>query len=483
MALLPFKPRVDRPIARIDRKTQTVTAGQSNPFEIVPASVDGGGSEKHDYTFYVRLDSLGEIRMTSENLLAYSEDYMKGRSTSASANTTASQAYIKVCECDNITYPSLAEVKITGYIGNKRHISVFHTYHDGATVVQKTSYYTADTSTEIDSFQFYSPVNDTLTYSIVGTAVPKLQYNPHAILLSHKVLSAQTADIIYGGVNDTEGVDDLDGDLYDYYVMSSGLDGGTISGYVNENTSSKIRQYMSNSNGAIFSGNDTKTRDFLLTNQSEVFINYETGRKGIFPATFNQLVTNQQHETCYWNPDTSTKMSSLLLRPSASVNCDIWFYAVPKGYNADLTPWKFRQPHLVSNASFAGGKSFEIPSRAMFARIQAIGESAIGSNIEIDFNTTTSVSKQYLKSSSSSTTALFATNRTIGKIDLVSNIDCIVALKGGANRPMLSKSQYNENTIDLNALWALDSSTVYTDLILKADNTNAMTTEFVVSFI
>lgn len=484
---LPLKPRVAKKIAYIDSETKSVTAGQANPFENIPASIEGDGSEVYDYTMYVRLDTLGEIRMTCENLVSYSEDYMQGRSTLPDADVTASQAYIKVCECQNVTYPSLAEIKVTGYTGNKRHISVFHTYHDGATVIQKTSYYTADTATELKSFQFYSPVDDTLTYSIVGHAVPKLQYNPHAIRLDSFTMTNQTADIVYGGVNDTRGVDDLDGDEFDYYIQSN-LDTSqsvTISGYINEVlTANKTRQRCRNNNGTIESNNSTTQSPNFYVHTGDVYISAVTGRKKLSTQNYNRAIGSVfQSLEYYLDPDTSTPMTSLLLRPSASVSGNIQLYAVPKGMNADLTPWEFKQT-IDINGDFSAGHSFDIPDWAMFMKVDFVGEGN-GSNILIDFNNLgLTIDRQYLLSNSGATTALLQSNNdTIANANLMSKFKTVCSLKNGSNRPLLSQSFSFETLIFTQGSFIKDSSTVFTTTQIKASNSNIINGKLTVLFI
>ncbi len=214
---LSFKPRVAKTIDRSDRDSISATASVN--FKTIDCTVDGDGSEVFDYELYIRHDGTANIQMVLNSLTAYSQDYMQGRTSTASGNTTASVSSIPVLRCDSATYTSMSKIKITGYVGNKRHIEVFKCGQDGATLVRQASFYTVDTSSEITSISFFSTSTQTVVFSCVATAVPKLQYNPHAILLKHKTLSSHTADIIVGGVNDTEGVDDLDGDAW-------GWDGG-----------------------------------------------------------------------------------------------------------------------------------------------------------------------------------------------------------------------------------------------------------------
>lgn len=469
-------------IDRVDRGSYSATASVN--FKTIDCLLENKGSEFYDYEGLLVLQGTGTIQMVLNNLVSYSQDYMQGRSATPSATPTTTVTSIPVLRCDNATYTSIVKVKITGYVGNKRHIEVFSGGHDGATFVRVGSYYTADTTTEISSISFFSTTTQTVVLSSIFTANPKLQYNPHAILLDTFPMTNQTAGIIYGGVNDTRGVDDLNGGVYYYVVVTSGVGGGLITTHINEDvTSDRPYQRLVNSNGSVQSLNSSLKNDSYNLENCSSFISSDTGRNKISINIGNRLVNLQQFEYYYTNPDTSTPMTSLLLLPSASVSGNVQLYAIKKGYNADLTAWKFRQIHPVSNASFAGGKSFEIMPDAMFARINIKGYSLNGSNINIDFDTTTPVSKQYLKGSTTSTTALFATNRTIGRIEKVSEIELLVALKTGANRPIIGKAYYNENTIDINGLWGLDSTTVYNNIILSADNTNLMDAEISVSFI
>ena len=478
MSQLPIlKKNVHRTITRIDSVNFTHTANVN--FLTKGLTFNGNGSEIYEYEFIMTAQSTSDIFMVFNSITSYSEDYMQGRATTPSANVTSTVTAIPVLQCSNVTYPPLIKIKVTGRIGNKRHVQIFKSFEDGATGVMIASYYINDTSTELTTVSFFSSATGNTTISMVGDAVPHIQYNPNAILLHNEDLVNQTADIVWSN---------LDGEKYGYVVKSSGLTRtqNSVALYLNEITTNTniVRQRLLNSSGSLLSSNSTTgTRDCFIQSSDEIFISADTGRKKITITSGNNPNGANQYIDYQTNQDTSTLLSSILLRPAESISGNIQLYAVPKGKNADLTPWDFRQVHTVSNASFAGGKAFDIKPNAMFARIQIKGYSASGSNINLDFDATTSLSKQYLKSLGSVTTANFSTNRTIGKIDAVSNIDCIIALKSGANRPILSKSNYNENTIDINGLWALNSSTVYNQIILNADNSNLMDCEIAVSYI
>jgi len=328
-----------------------------------------------------------------------------------------------------------------------------------------------------------------LTYTIAGTAVPKVQYNPNAVLLKNLTLTNQTADIIFGGVNDTEGVDDLDGDVYDYFVCSSGLAGGVVYGYINEvETANKSRQLMYNAgNGTIGSVNQSSivTYDFELYNNSEVKVHSDTGRNKISLESDNIQSSVPQREQYYINPDTSTKMTSLMLRPSASVSGNVQLYAVRRGDNADLTPWGFSQPVIIAG-DFSAGHSFEIPDWALFMKIDFVGDNNGFVSLIANFNNTTQThSNQYLRSLGSATSANSATGQSdmrVSRIDDESKSEFIMSLKSGANRPSLLKLAQDADELRFYGQWLEDSSTVLTSVQIKASNTDLLSGILTVQF-
>ena len=486
-----IKPNVHRVITKIDRKTQAVTA--SVDFEDIDLQVDGKGSEYWDYEYLFVLhsqsDSTATINCTLENFSGYSYDRMQGAGSTANATSTT-RTSIEHCATGSSTYPSFLQGKITGYVGNKRHHDSLHSQSTSTplTIVRKMSFYTDDTATEIDSIQFACTKTNTITYSLVIVAVPKIQYNPNAVLIKHLPLSSQTADIIFGGVNDTEGVDDLDGDLYDYVVVSSIETDATLrflEVYVNEvTTGNKTRQWLRNANGTIGSLNSTTTTYDSIVHTGSTLMSADTGRKKIATTTLSSIASNQQQESASWNPDTATKMTSLMFRPNVSLNGDIWLYAVPKGYNADLIPWDFRQ-EIDINGDFSAGHSFEIPDWAMFMKVDFVGENlSTGTNsFQLDFNSLgISTDRQDLYSNSSSTTAAFVSTNNIGSTNKVCNISGIVALKSGANRPALFQNSFAENKILIMGHWFKDSSSVFASAQIKANDTDSITGKLVVSF-
>lgn len=485
---MPLKPRVAKTITRIDRNTVAVTAGVN--FEDIGLRIEGNGSEVYDYDVKIAIHSSSNTSAlfegTLNNLTSYSYDSMRGTASTPSAGITTRSSFF----CGRVataSYPAMSEFRITGYVGNKRHIDGLSCYDTGSRSISKTSFYTADTSTELTSLQLYSSATATITYTLIITAVPKIQYNPHAILLENLTLTNQTADIIFGGVNDTEGVDDLDGDKYDYVTVSSGFDGtASITCHINEVvTGDKVLQQMRNTNGTISSNNATGvTYDHLIDGNNTVLINPDTGRKKISTGSNNKLVSRQQIERYTSNPDTSAPMTSLLLRPSASVSGNIQLYAVPKDRNADLTPWEFRQEFPI-NGDFSAGISAEIPPWALMMKVDFVGEGTSSFNmIEIDFNNLgISNNWQFLESSTSSTISNFLTGENrLGNVLKTSSFESLISLKAGANRPILSKFNSNENTINILGMWVPDSSTVWTSAQLSAFNTNAINGLLTVSF-
>ena len=81
MAVLPFKPRVAKTIARIDRKTQAVTASVN--FEDIDLRINGEGSEAYDYEYMFVLHSqtpltTNYVKMYLNELTNYSRDFMSG---------------------------------------------------------------------------------------------------------------------------------------------------------------------------------------------------------------------------------------------------------------------------------------------------------------------------------------------------------------------------------------------------------------------
>jgi len=482
--VFPKKKNVHRTVCRIDRETKAVTAGVN--FEDIDLTIEGEGSEVYDYEYHFVLHSQSsETAVTFElnNSTSYSRDFMQGRNTTASAFSGTS-AFVGIAQSSQSSYPSFNNGKITGLIGNKRHVDEIASFSKiASTNIIKESYYTSDTSTELTSIQFQSTSTATITYTLVITAVPKIQYNPHAILLKNLTLTNQTADIIFGGVNDTEGVE-IDGELYDIVVKSSGLD-STIDGYINELVvADKTMQHMYNINGTLYSANIPETEDFQIYPDSETCINAEVGRKNISTSTLNEQVAAQQVERYTTNPDTSTPMTSLLLRPSASVSGNIQLYAVPKGYNADLTPWTYRQVVDIAG-DFSAGHSFEIPSDALFCKVDFVGEGADSyCFMGITFNNLTqTVDRQYLASSTSSTTSAIQLGVNIfGYIRKVCDFSSLISLKNGSNRVCLSKYNANENSIGLNGLWIKDSSSIFETAQIKASNSNTITGKLVCSF-
>ena len=482
---LSFKPRVAKQICRIDRKTQAVTASVN--FEDIDLTIDGEGSEVYDYEYMFILHSdsnvNGSIKMKLNSLTSYSDDRMRGISSSASSVSSTGTS-IPILQERQSAYTSMTEGKITGSVGNKRHVDVLLSKSNATTTeISKQSHYTSDTSTELTSLQLFNGTTGSITYSLIITAVPKLQYNPSAILLSSKTLTAQTADIIYGGVNDTEGVDDLDGDEYDYYVVSSGLSSEIVA-YINEvTTGSRTRQQLVNSGGSISSNNGSPTKDATLKTTDVVHISSDTGRKKLIINSVSNTSSAQQVEEYTSNPDTSTPMTSLMLRPSASTNGTVQLYAVPKGYNADLTPWTDRQVVDIAG-DFSAGASFDIPSWAMFMKVDFVGEQTVSSSeLLMTFNNTTqSTDRQYLLSAGSGTSANFGATNYIGSIAKVCKTSTICSLKNGANRPYLTQNQYSESVILITGSWIKDSATAFTTAQIKASTTNTINGKLTVSF-
>jgi len=476
-------------ICYIDRETKAVTAGVN--FEDIDLRIEGEGSEVYGYEYHFIVHSSSSAGSNNaifsrvNNLVSYSRDNMTGSGTSPSAGSLSSDTNFAYMNFNSADHPCFRSGRITGYIGSKRH-NDYLMCDSGASSksVAKYSYYTADTSTEITSMQFYASQTSTITYSLFITAVPKVQYNPNAILLKNLDLTNQTADIIFGGVNDTEGVDDLDGDEYDYYVVASSGLTAQIKSYINENTSSsKTKQYLRNSNGAIQSSNSSQVNDGAFLGNCCILINSNTGRKKISIISQSGQSSPQQEEDYFSNPDTSTPMTSLLLRPSASVSGNVQLYAVPKGYNADLTPWKFNQTIDIAG-DFSAGHSFEIPSWACLMKVNFVGEASASTQILSDFNNLgLSFDAQQLFSNGASTTASFnPSNEILGYVVSISRLSALFSLKSGSNRVALCKSSYNDNRILFQGKWIKDSSTVFTTAQIKANNTNTINGKLTVSF-
>lgn len=485
---IPFKPRVASKLSALDRVPYSATASVS--FETIDTTVKGDGSEVYDYEFFVRHDGTCNIHMVLNNLTSYSQDYMQGRSSTPSADVTPTVTSMPILICDNATYTSFAKIKITGYIGNKRHIQVFSGGHDGATFTRISSFYTADTSSEITSVSFFNTISQTVTFTCVGFAVPKIQYNPHAILLKHKKLTNHTADIIFGGVNDTEGVDDLDGDKYDYFIASN-LDTTSSSSlffYINDDVATgRTRQYLANSSGTLVSANDTPNLDGVSTNGCFAKIHADTGRKKLTTLSRTRVPTTfQQCESSIWNPDTSTPMKSLMLRPSASISGDIWLYAVPKGYNADLTQWTFRQVVDI-NGDFSAGHSFKVPSWALFMKVEYTGVGNASIYTKINGDASAVYDTQVLSSEASSTSAIFSSNGSIAQLcqlsTSVNSGEMLWSLKTGSNRSSLNTFYSAEDIIQNRAFWYKNSSTPVTSYLCYASNSNTIKGKLVVSFI
>ena len=387
-------------ITKIDRKTQAVTAGVN--FEDIDLTIEGKGSEywDYEYIFVLHSDSGSSALITStvNNLTDYSRDFMRGRTITVSGGVTASRVSFGTSFTQDSNYPSMRNEKITGYVGNKRHIDSFSSSSTATdTDVYKRSHFTADTSTEITSIQFVSSQTATITYSLVIIATPIVQYMPSAVFYKRQEWTAQS---------DTRNISGFSGEDYQVFVDCH-LDSAETD-YIDVRangvaTSTRTLQQAQNAGGTLSSANTTQSIDARL-HTGDCLIDKLIGRKSIITTSNNITASPQQTEQYTTETDTSTEFTSVDLVPSGTVTGYVDVYLVPRGYNADLTPWDFRQVHTVSNASFAGGKSFEIPTGAVLARVQAIGESASGSNIEIDFDVTTTIDKQYLKTSTSSTT-------------------------------------------------------------------------------
>jgi len=402
--------RIAKTICYIDRETKAVTAGVN--FEDIDLRIEDEGSEVYDYEYHFILHSQtvnGQVYFENNNLASYSRDYMRGSNSTAQADSSTGLVFSGYAQAHNSSYTSMVASKISGYTGNKRHIDGLRSISSStATRIEKDSYYTSDTSTELTSMQLYFTQTATITYSLFITAVPKVQYNPNAILLKNLDLSSQTADIIFGGVNDTEGVDDLDGDVYDYYYKSN-LDKYCILRVNEIATATRNEQRMNNSNGSISSVNYNNTYEAYIEN-GEALIQADTGRKKLTTYTHNSdTYTTDQTEGANWDQDTSTKMTSLqLVFSEGSTSGNIQLYAVPKNKNADLTPWKFEQTIDIAG-DFSAGHSFEIPSWACLMEVDFAGGSSSNVDFELDFNSLgVAIDRQYLLSVNASTCSIYA---------------------------------------------------------------------------
>jgi len=490
--VFPKKKNVHRTVCRIDRKTKAVTAGVN--FEDIDLTIEGEGSEVYDYEYMLvvhnQMSTSSNIYVRVNDLTSYDWSLMNGVANGSALADVSTNSYADLLLSRLSGYPSISKGKITGYIGNKRHVDCLNSISSQTLQqVRKSSTYTTDTSTELTSFQLFSVSSETITYTLVITAVPKIQYNPNAVLLKHIKLINQTADIIFGGVNDTEGVDDLDGDVYDYYVMSSGLIGTeSFNIYLNDSLlSNKNRQLLYNSNGSLVSQYSAGiNNDGAVTGTGQSCITSDTGKKKITTTSSSRTTATQQVETYVSNSDTSTKLTSILLRVSVgSPSGNVQLYAVPKGYNADLTPWTYRQVVNIAG-DFSAGKSFEIPSDALFMKVDFVGDNNGFVSLIANFNDTTQThSNQYLKSLGSATSASSATGQAdmrVARIDDESKSEFIMSLKSGANRPSMFKAVQDADEIRFYGQWLEDSSTVLTSVQIKASNSNSISGLLTVSF-
>ena len=477
---------------------QTFTARN---FNTSPLTISGLEGDKYDYECVVFVISssatasefqcLANNDSGSSNYRVY---FMRGYGATANAIADDTRGYAPVAYTHNSTV-SLGKFTLSGSSGDERYFDIFQCGDNSiANEVRKSSVYWKNTADEVSSLVFKSTASINSDAHIILYRTPK-----EASQEKWELVDTYNASGVNYNTSPTTIFSNLKGDTDLQYKLvirtDTGFDSRLRLRMNGDSGANYTAQRLSNNGGTISAGNSTGRNGFQWSDLNidhdsvaTIIINAESGAKRLIPSSEsnNQTKGNEQDEqACWWN-NTVDELTSIVLYDATNVANDTIEAKLYRRKNpntiGDTLPFEMVEEVAVSG-DFSAGHTFSGLSGddVLLYKLEFIGDNVIAAtpslNVQINGDTGSNYSRQYLYGSTSSVAAGSATTTSMAFafVDEESTAAMFLYPKSGNNRPILNHNAYRENTIYKQAFWWNNSSDVINSIKVFASATTSIT--------
>lgn len=459
----------------------------SQNLNTTPFTVSNIEGDKYDYHFIVFCDSADttagnlDITLNSDTGNNYERYYMRGSTSTASASvvTSVQGARLTNFTRNQTNRNSLCIGPLTGQSGVKRKFETF--FSSGHTPqIYIYDHYWTNTVDEVTSMTFTGSVSASYTWHIMVYRVPKVSDHGRWEHMADLSWSAESTEKSFTG---------LDGDTDIQYRIVWDGDQFIDVELNNDGTASNYqRQWLYNNGGTLTAGNATDL--IFIKEQGELLINAESGVDRLVYQGGSHTSGTVQNQASFWWQNTASNLTSLDLTPSASATGTAKLYRrINTATTADPLPFETIKTIDVSGDYSAGTTISGLAlDQYKLVKIEWLGTNTSGStNIQIQFNSDTgsNYTRQTLSGLSSTASAASATETFI-YLCVPQNAEqswgvSYIYPKSGEYRPVLNSRCFDEDQIQLEAQWWLNSASEITSIKTFASNTNSLTGKIIIS--
>ena len=462
-----------------------------------PLTLSGLEGDIYDITFVLRFDNSGsdsdmDITFNSDATANYRNRYLKGLSTSPTANVGSSDNAIELKNVLGTSGQGLVIMSITGDSSGERKVEILYS---GDTAILKQISAWKDTTNELTSVTFTGAVSTTANATIARFQTPKLSNSHNWVLVETQTWTTQnlnTTPISFTGLNG-------DTDLL-YKCVASG-DNKTFGMRINSDSGSNyLSEWMVNDAGSPFAFNFTDVDIYPGTSAdfAEYLIHAETGQKRLVNVSQGMDGTGayDQVEFSSWYSNTATEVTSLqvVYHSSETGTGEASLYKIKNPNTvADWFNLPFKQigPSIDVSGDYSAGTTFSniTGNSTLLLKLEGL-LSTVGNElrVQVGADTGTNYDEQEIEATSGSLVANAVTSANHWVIadassSKVCNFELYIWPQDGDNRQGLLITRHNETILAFKSLVWNDTTTDLDSLKIFASSTTTCTGQLKLSYI
>jgi hypothetical protein len=467
---------------------ESFTARNFNTSTLTISGLDG---DVYDYECIIFLgtgtsDTDFHINFNSDTASNYRRYYMRGVTSTALASTADSESEISLTRGTRTADVSFIKFTVTGSSGDERYVSSLHGSNSNG--VAKTSGYWKNTADSISSIDLSAAVSTVTDAHIMLYRTPKASEQSNWELIKTEAFTS--LDLLNNPIDLTG----IDGDTDIKYKMTIDSDVNNLF-YIrlnNDSGSNYKNQWLYNNSGAITALNTTDTYIYggNTFNQIEYLINAETGAERLVSSVHTGAGVSgvDQNELTTWYTNTATNLTSIRfssLAATLATGTAKLYRKIEPSETGDTLPFEVIETVDISG-DFSAGHTFSnlLGDSVNLYKLEFLGSGIGNLSTQINADTSSNYTRQYLRASTSTVSAAAATSTSM-IIATASSTQAAIELylypRSGENRPILSQFSSNENRKEFDGFWWGNSADEITSLKVFNSSTNVVTGKLILS--
>lgn len=357
--------------------------------------------------------------------------------------------------------PSLGKFSIKGDSSAERHSNGGFCFQDSGTSLQVNDGYWINTVDTLTSLLLKSTLSTDITFDLRVYRTLKAG--------DDDLWERMPGKLTWTAESTVKSFTGLDGDLDEEYRIDVDVDVNQMHIRPNGDSSNiYTSQLLANTNATISSSNTTQGRFLINRTNGSLKINAESGKSRLAVINAGQAGgADQQHRRAEWWGNTVDNITSFEMSPTGVLTGTATLYRKrKKDTPADVFPWETIETRVIANADFSAGHTFTLPADLTGDKVFAYrlvyegDDSATVKTIDLRLNgdTANNYSRQFLSSSSASTSAGANDSNqpnfnSIASCTDVNRGEIVIYPNSGFQRPALGRREHDESQIRFQGWW------------------------------